>query len=116
MEGKELQFRLIKLERGLEKVRAEYQKKQDEIKRLEIQEAVIIGQITERKMDQEEEASLPVFGTDEELQAALDNRGAGYFGETEEELAEQRENVYLLEGLKKAKYIDEQQNSGDRPE
>jgi len=114
MDKSEIPERITVLQAGLAKVREEYKKISLELKRLEGQELVIIGQITEREMELEEKpvgyvGKLPVFETQEELEEALAKRGKGPFGEDPEKIAEQREHIYQREALDTVEFIDNEQ-------
>ncbi len=99
--------RLTKLGDALNQVTLQIKTAEMDLEVWREQHAFIRGQIAEREFDQEEEVSLPVYETDEELQRALDNRGKGFFGEDPEEVLEQRQDVVERESLRKMDYIDE---------
>jgi len=114
MDKSEIPDRITALRAGLAKVREEYKRASLEVKRLEGQELIIIGQITEREMELEERPAghigkLPVFETQEELEEALAKRGKGPLGENPETIAEQREHIYQREAHDAIEFIDNEQ-------
>ena len=106
----DIEARLTKLRDGLQQVIIQIKTAEMDLEVWREQEAFIRGQIAEREFDREEreeEMSLPVYETDEELQRALDNRGKGFFGEDPDEVLGQRQDVFEREAKKKTDYIDE---------
>ncbi len=86
MEGDELNARLDELKLALNTLRKQNQdleKKKEELKQAEV---FILGQIKEREIDKPRVSKLPAYGTQEELEEALANRGKDLGGGDEEEL------------------------------
>lgn len=103
----DIEARLEKLNEALNQVLAQIALAEANLADLNRQEAFVRGQITERGFDKEEEVHLPVYKTEDEIQKALDNRGKGFFGEDEEVMIEQRQEVFEREAQKKVDFIDE---------
>jgi len=102
--------RLIKLNDALKQVVTEIAVTELNLRDLKDQELTIRGQIVEREFDAavpDEAIQLPVFGSVEELQGAMDNRGKGALGEAEEDLLAQRQSVLEAEALRKAEWVDD---------
>jgi len=76
---------------------------------LKDQELFIAGQIAEREFDKEAEptAQFPIHKSKEELLSALDNRGLGVFGEDEDAMLEQRQEVLEREAQRKVDFIND---------
>ena len=106
--------RIKQLEENQEKVEAQYKATEDKLEALKLQLAVITGQIAERQMDLQEKppgyaGQMPVFETQEELEAALARRGKGPEGEDPETIAGQREQIYQKEALETIEFVENEQ-------
>lgn len=102
--------RLGKLNDALAQVTTQIMIVESNLKDLKNQEVFISGQIAERGFDSEVPdggVQLPIFESIEELTNAMDNRGKGVLGESEEEVASQRQSVLEAEALRKVDWIND---------
>ena len=102
--------RLVKLSDALAQVTTQIVVVELNLKDLKDQEVFISGQIAEREFDVEVPeggVQLPIFESVEELTQAMDNRGRGVLGESEEEMAGQRQSVLGAEALRKVDWIND---------
>ena len=102
--------RLAKLNDALKQVVVEIAVTEANLKDLKDQELTIRGQIVEREFDAvtpDGGVQLPIFETVEELTEAMENRGKGISGESEDDMLEQRQDVLEREAQKKADFIND---------
>ena len=109
MEGKELEARLGKLLMALEETRKRHAELKEEMSRLEKQEILLLGQISERKEDKVVSPVLPQFKDQKELQEALDNRGKDVLGRSPEETGKFRQELMEGEGKGTVEFVDQVQ-------